>query len=79
MTPHNAQDWWFSADGRRGFCWQSVKGYDFRPASDTGKSILYLYIESGIFHIADSDADKLFELVRKKMNSATPRKRSDPQ
>jgi len=63
------QDWWYSADGRRGFCWDEVCAYDFRK-SGTGSfvlSALYLYVKSGIFHLEGVEAEVVHtELVKRR-------------
>lgn len=66
MSKPHKDNWWFSADGRRGFCWDSVKGYDYRAGANGFPSILYLYIESGIFHANSMEADQLFKLVQER-------------
>lgn len=64
----NKSDFWTSADGKRMFHWDSVVGFDFKPESSTGfKSVLYLYLTSGIFHLNGREADDVFlEMSKKK-------------
>ena len=62
-------DWWFSADGMRGFNWPAVIGFDFKKAGDKGaagyhESCLYAYTLSGILHFKGSEAEKLFEEMK---------------
>lgn len=54
-------NWWYSADGKRGFCWSSVVGYDYKPAGTMGfdKSTLYLYVSSGLLHLHGAEADEV--------------------
>ena len=63
------RNWWFSSDGRRGFCWTSVVGYDYRPAGMMGYTIstLYLYTSAGILHLGAVEAEKVYELVKEKL------------
>ncbi len=57
-------DWWFSADGKRGFCYAAVKGFDYKVA-DAGRMMatLYLYLDAGICHLTGSEADAVYKLV----------------
>lgn len=63
-------NWWYSADGKRGFCVASVKGYDYRPQSEGRMTTtLFLYLDSGIFHLSGAEAEAVFKLVKDKVKS----------
>lgn len=60
-------DWWFSSDYKRGFCWSSVRGWSHKPAGVGAlTTVLYLYIESGIYHLSGTEADTVHaELIKR--------------
>lgn len=63
------RNWWFSADGRRGFCWSNVVGFDYKAAGTMGyvTSVLYLYTIAGIVNLTKDEADKVYELAKEKL------------
>jgi hypothetical protein len=63
------RNWWFSADGRRGFFWGAVVGFDYKAAGTMGyvASTLYLYTSSGIINLLKDEADKVYELCKEKL------------
>lgn len=69
MSTPKKTDWWYSADGKRGFCHGAVKGFDYKAVqqgSGALGSVLYLYIDGGIMHLIGSEADAVYALVKGK-------------
>jgi hypothetical protein len=65
-------DWWYSTDGRRGFCWADVCAYDYKQGGTgtVAASFLYLYVQSGIFHLVGNEADAVYkELVNQRIKT----------
>lgn len=63
------RNWWFSADGRRGFCWNSVVGYHYNMPGAMGyvTATLSLYTQGGIVYLTAEEAVKVYELVKEKL------------
>lgn len=61
----NLANWWFSADGKRGFSWGEVAGYDFKKSGSVGNSIssLYLYLHAGIYRLEGLEAEQVAEVL----------------
>lgn len=68
----NISLWWMSADKMRGFCWDSVVGYDYKKGgsnSNFPNSVLYVYLQSAILHLHGAEADSVYAgLVAKQSN-----------
>lgn len=67
VTASKKTDWWYSADGRRGFCFGAVKGYDYKPLAQSGGgmgNVIYLYLDGGLLHLTGAEADSVFGLVK---------------
>lgn len=61
--------WWFSQDGKRGFSWASIVGYDYKPGGRMGyaTSVLYMYTSVGILNLSGAEADSVYEEARKRI------------
>ena len=72
MSTPKKTDWWYSADGKRGFCYGAVKGYTYRENQQgvgfLGSS-LALYLEGAMMHLSGVEADTVFALVRGKVKT----------
>ncbi len=67
MSTPKKTDWWYSVDGKRGFCFGAVKGFDYRPAAGGQMGgTLYLYLDGGMAHYTGAEADTVFALVKGK-------------
>lgn len=67
ISTNSPSGWWYSTDGRRGFCLAAVKGFDYRPTSEGRMaSALYIYIESGVYHLSGAEADTVYTLIKGK-------------
>lgn len=63
-------DWWYSADGMRGFNWKAVVGYSFKKGGQSmgyAISTLYLFTVSGIMNFSGTEAESLYEQVKTKI------------
>lgn len=65
MTAPKKTDWWYSADGKRGFCFGAVKGFDHRTDGNLGNR-LHLYLEGAILFLVGAEADVVFALIKGK-------------
>ncbi len=66
MSIPKKTNWWYSSDGRRGFCFGAVKRYDYKPLAQNGggmSNVLYLYLDAALMHLAGAEADEVFRLV----------------
>ena len=64
MSAPKKSDWWYSLDGKRGFCFGAVKGFDYKTlAQNTVQSCIYLYLDGGIMHLNGGEADTVYVLV----------------
>jgi len=61
----HSDNWWFSADGKRGFCWDAVKGFALKEGnSGSGfPTMLYLYLSAAILHLSGPEADAVYRLL----------------
>ena len=69
MSQPKTNNWWYSLDGKRGFCFGAVKGFTYREVqqgSGVLGSTLYLYLDGGIMHLMGGEADSVFALVKGK-------------
>lgn len=66
--PARRPRWWYSADEKRGFCWASVVGHDYRSSSggEHGKSTLYLYLNGALMHLTGNEADSVYAELKKR-------------
>ena len=61
------QTWWYSTDGRRGFCWSELVAWDYRKASGTSSvATLYAYLHSGIYHLEGAEAEFVYQEIIKR-------------
>ena len=69
MSAPKKTDWWYSTDGKRGFCHGAVKGFDYKALSQSGGgmgNVLYLYLDGALLHLTGSEADTVYALVKGK-------------
>ena len=69
VSTNSPSGWWYSTDGKRGFCLATVKGFDYRTVQQSGGvlgAVLYLYLDGGIMHLIGSEADAVYALVKGK-------------
>lgn len=57
-------DWWYSGDGRMGFCWKAVTGYHWIGGQNGFPDTLYLYSGGGILRIHGGDSAKVYDELR---------------
>ncbi len=63
-------NWWFSNDKLRGFCLDSVIGYDYKsPGKNIGyyNPVIYVYTSAGILHFSGNEADMILNLIKEKI------------
>ncbi len=69
MSAPKKTDWWYSTDGKRGFCYGAVKAFTYRENQQgvgfLGSS-LSLYLDGAMMHLTGGEADTVFALVKGK-------------